>query len=123
MRTAPVENQEMNATIARIREIDHPLTAKELACLLHVGQVTIYDWCDWGAIPHARLNRCTVRFDPGEIAEWLERRFKRPTEATLSKWLESRGVELTPEQLAAVWKAVAEVLENDSVGRPLGVHE
>ena len=59
--------------VEQLKSIDHALSVKELADLLHLGKTAIYDMVSRGAVPCIRLGY-TVRFDPFEIALWLEAR-------------------------------------------------
>lgn len=45
----------------------------ELAKRLGVAQGTIYMWCRRGVLPFIRLEKC-IRFDSGEIEQWLQKR-------------------------------------------------
>ena len=54
----------------QIEKIGRALTAKELAKLLSVSQVTILKLAAAGRIPSFRVGTC-VRFDPAAIAFWL----------------------------------------------------
>ncbi len=42
------------------------LSSADVAKLVGVGQVTIWQWCRRGLLPHWRFNR-TLRFDPMEV--------------------------------------------------------
>jgi excisionase family DNA binding protein len=54
----------------RIQNLDHALTADELAPLLSVSRITIFKHARRGHIPSFRLGTC-VRFDPHAVAEWI----------------------------------------------------
>jgi excisionase family DNA binding protein len=54
----------------RIEQIDHALTAKELAVMLHVSPITIYQLAQAGRIDSFRVGTA-VRFDPVKVAKWL----------------------------------------------------
>jgi excisionase family DNA binding protein len=54
----------------RIENIGRALTAKELAHLLSVSEVTIFKQAAAGRIPSFRIGTC-VRFDPRAVANWL----------------------------------------------------
>jgi len=43
---------------------------------LGVSKGTIYDWCAFGKMPHIKLGKF-IRFDPKEIAEWVQKKKKR----------------------------------------------
>lgn len=60
--------------IEQLKSMNRALTVKELANLLHLGKTVIYDMVRRGAIPCLRFGY-TVRFDPQEIADWLEHRY------------------------------------------------
>ena len=61
-----------SATLAnQISQIDHALTAEELASFLSVAKITIYKQAQAGRIPAFRIGSC-LRFDPAAIAQWLE---------------------------------------------------
>ena len=60
--------------IEQLKSMNRALTVKELANLLHLGKTVIYDMVRRGAIPSMRFGY-TVRFDPHEIADWLEHRY------------------------------------------------
>lgn len=59
--------------IEKLRSMDHALTVKELASLLTLGKTALYDLVRRGAIPHFRVGYM-VRFDPNEIANWIQGR-------------------------------------------------
>ncbi|GAI89790.1 unnamed protein product [marine sediment metagenome] len=52
------------------------LTVNEIAALLRVKPGTIRKWVHLQAIPVIRLGRA-VRFCPGELAAWLEKRSQK----------------------------------------------
>ena len=54
----------------RVERIERALTAKELAQLLSVSEVTIFKQAKAGRIPSFRIGTC-VRFDPRALADWL----------------------------------------------------
>ncbi len=47
------------------------LTVRELAELLSCHQMTLYGWAREGKLPHLRVG-ARLKFDPVEVAEWLE---------------------------------------------------
>lgn len=49
------------------------LTPAQLAKTLKVSKQAVYAWVEKGAIPFYRLEKC-IRFDPGEIREWLKKK-------------------------------------------------
>jgi excisionase family DNA binding protein len=61
---------------------DQALKAAELAKLLRVTRQHIYKMAAEGSIPSFRVG-CAIRFDPGQIADWLRRRM--PTGAVIRK--------------------------------------
>lgn len=50
------------------------LNYQEAAALLSMPVGTLYALVHQGRIPHIRLSRRMVRFDPGELDSWLARR-------------------------------------------------
>jgi len=60
--------------IEQLNSYDHALTVKDLALMLHLGRTVIYDMVRRGAIPCIRFGY-TVRFDPHEVALWLQNRY------------------------------------------------
>ena len=52
--------------------LDPMLTPQDLAKKWKVSKVWIYKLCDQGRIPFFRLAGKAIRFDPGEIKEWME---------------------------------------------------
>jgi excisionase family DNA binding protein len=55
-----------------LEQFDRALTAKDLAKLLSVSEVTIFTQAAAGRIPSFRVGSC-VRFDPRAVANWLRR--------------------------------------------------
>ncbi len=53
------------------------LTVKELSDILKVKEKTLYQWVNFGQIPHVRLNKC-VRFDLDDITAWIDSCKKEP---------------------------------------------
>ena len=51
---------------------------KATAQLLGVPVGTLYAWVCRGYVPHIRLSRRCVRFDPDAIDEWLRARTHNP---------------------------------------------
>ena len=47
------------------------LNSGDVARLVGVGQVTIWQWCKQGILPHWRFHR-TLRFDPMEIRAFID---------------------------------------------------
>jgi excisionase family DNA binding protein len=64
----------MSATVvATLRTRTTFISATELAALLNVTRMSVHLWAKDGTLPHYRVNT-RLRFDPAEVAEWLERR-------------------------------------------------
>jgi excisionase family DNA binding protein len=59
-----------NGIINRLRLINRPLSAPDLAEMLGVHKVTIYKLARRGDIPSYRI-ASAVRFDPASVAAWL----------------------------------------------------
>jgi excisionase family DNA binding protein len=55
-----------------VEQLDHALTAAELARLLNVNPITIYRLAQQGRIPAFRIGSA-VRFDPRALASWLRK--------------------------------------------------
>jgi excisionase family DNA binding protein len=51
--------------------IERPLTASELAPLIHLHRETILKWARENRIPHRRLGARKIVFVPSEINRWL----------------------------------------------------
>lgn len=51
--------------------IEVPLTATQLAPLIHLHRETILKWAREGRIPHRRLGARKVLFLPSEVSAWL----------------------------------------------------
>ena len=47
------------------------LTVKDMATRLQVKDKTVYAWASQGKIPCIKINGA-IRFDPGEIEQWLQ---------------------------------------------------
>ena len=58
--------------IEQLKARTEPLNVKEVADLLNVSAATIQRWVRDGEIPAIRISD-TIRFDPGVLAERLER--------------------------------------------------
>lgn len=56
------------------------LTYDEASRLLCVPVNTLYAWVSQKRIPHVRLSGRMVRFDPEELARWIEARRVSPKE-------------------------------------------
>jgi len=56
----------------QLERVGHALTAKDLAKLLQVSEVTIYKFAKGNKLPSFRIGSA-VRFDPRIVAEWLRR--------------------------------------------------
>ncbi len=50
------------------------MRAQDVMALLCVGRTTIYKWVREGRIPCYRVSADDVRFDPMQLADWLEAR-------------------------------------------------
>ena len=48
------------------------LTVKDMATRLQVKEKTVYAWVSQGKIPCVKVNGA-IRFDPGEIEQWLQK--------------------------------------------------
>lgn len=59
--------------IESLRSEHRLLTSRQIATMLSVNLDTLYDWCKQGAVPYMRIGR-NFKFDPAEIANWLEKR-------------------------------------------------
>jgi excisionase family DNA binding protein len=59
--------------LEKLNSMEHALTVAEVAKLLGFGKTAIYDMVRRGAIPHIRVGY-SVRFDPREIAGWIQHR-------------------------------------------------
>lgn len=57
--------------VDKLKLMNHALTVTELAKMLHLGKTAVYDMVRRETIPCIRLGY-SVRFDPQEIAEWLD---------------------------------------------------
>jgi excisionase family DNA binding protein len=69
-----VAENELLSLPAQIEQLDHALTAADLARVLSVDSVTIYKQAKAGRIPGCfRIGTC-VRFDPKAVAAWLRSR-------------------------------------------------
>lgn len=59
-----------------IEQLDHAISAPELARLLGVHKLTIYRQAQAGALPCFRIGSA-VRFEPRVVAAWLRHRGAR----------------------------------------------
>ena len=57
----------------RIERIGHAITAREVAELLGISQITVYKMAARAQLPSFRIGSA-VRFDPRAIGEWLRKR-------------------------------------------------
>jgi len=48
------------------------LTPQEVADRLNVRLSTIYKWTSSNIIPHLKLSRRLIRFDPEDLKDWLQ---------------------------------------------------
>ena len=53
------------------------LTTKQLAAFLQVREDTIRTWVAQRKIPHYKIGKKSLRFDPDEIREWLQDRYRK----------------------------------------------
>jgi excisionase family DNA binding protein len=60
-------------TVEELKDHNGWLAVKEIAEVLGVHYITIYDWVKKGEIPHRRIGR-RIRFQGRVIWQWLERR-------------------------------------------------
>jgi len=60
------------------------LSVQEVAILLGVHRVTIYDWVSQKRIPFVKVGARTM-FDPREIERWLEESTVREGESSLAR--------------------------------------
>lgn len=59
------------AVSATASRIEVPLTAAQLAPLIHLHRVTVLRWAKEGRIPCRRLSARKVLFIPSEVNRWL----------------------------------------------------
>lgn len=65
------------------------VTVKELSAELKVGVKTLYQWANFGQIPHVKLNGA-LRFDIDDISAWVERS-KKGAEPGYNLLTQARG--------------------------------
>jgi len=63
----------MTTVIQSIREMKNLITVPILATKTGLSKKAIYNCVERGTIPYLRLGTA-IRFDPKEIADWLEQR-------------------------------------------------
>jgi len=56
------------------------VTYEQLGQMLNVPVGTLQFWVHKHQIPHVRLGKRTVRFDPAEVRDWVARRTHKPAE-------------------------------------------
>lgn len=56
--------------IEKLDSIDHAITVKELASILHMGKTSIYEMVRRGSIPYIHFGY-TIRFDPHMLSMWM----------------------------------------------------
>jgi excisionase family DNA binding protein len=59
--------------IERLEKTSGMLDGSQVAEMLTIHPVTIRKWVAAGKIPHVRIGG-RVKFDPGALAEWLDKR-------------------------------------------------
>ncbi len=60
-------------TANQLRQRTTLLDASEVASILNVAKDTVYQWVKRHALPCVRFGDC-MRFDPRQLADWLESR-------------------------------------------------
>jgi excisionase family DNA binding protein len=60
-------------TATELRQRTTLLDASEVASILNVAKDTVYQWVKRYALPCVRFGDC-IRFDPKQLADWLESR-------------------------------------------------
>ena len=102
-----------NKTVQRILDLpDDLIKASDLASILNVGTVTLYDWADESIIPYIRFNKCTVRFPRDEVAAWVEKNYQAVSEKHVERWLENRGLAPSTEEVKAIWELLDKMRED-----------
>jgi excisionase family DNA binding protein len=67
--------------VEQLRSRKHALTVKELAELLSLDEETVRRYVRRGHIPYFKVGE-TIRFDPQQVANWLDAITLFPLEAT-----------------------------------------
>jgi excisionase family DNA binding protein len=70
-----VSTQETSAPVSvrdRIAEFSGAMKAEQLADILSVSPITIYNGAKKGTIPSFRIGTC-VRFCPKTVSEWIDK--------------------------------------------------
>ncbi len=67
-----VSQQEPATIVTRLRSMETALSLTELARILGMGRNTVYTMARSGRIPAYKFGS-TLRADPIEIADWMER--------------------------------------------------
>ena len=61
------------SVVEHLRATQGLIGRTQLAAMLGTHPQTLWGWCAEGKIPHTRVG-CRLKFDPGVVAEWLEKR-------------------------------------------------
>lgn len=64
-------NETSTAVPVTASQIERPLTAAQLAPLIHLHPVTLLKWAKAGRIPCRRLSARKILFLPSEVNRWL----------------------------------------------------
>ena len=59
---------------SRLRQEECLLTVEEVAALLSVSPITIYNWCYERRIPHMKPSRSVLRFRREDMENWVSAR-------------------------------------------------
>lgn len=71
-------------TATELRQRTTLLDASEVASILNVAKDTVYQWVKRYALPCVRFGDC-MRFDPQQLAEWLEAKLGTVTSKRIEK--------------------------------------
>jgi excisionase family DNA binding protein len=71
-------------TAKELRQRTTLLDASEVASILNVAKDTVYQWVKRYALPCVRFGDC-MRFDPQQLAEWLEAKLGTVTSKRIEK--------------------------------------
>lgn len=72
-----LEVEQAMLSIESLGSLKRLLSAAEVAQLLFVSVKTVYQWAELDQIPNLKLNGA-VRFNPKEVAAWIEKSRKGP---------------------------------------------